>query len=203
MSRRLAVIALALAAVGLSGCVSLFPKSDPSQLYRFEATVPERPESKEQVGVLRLTSGFARASSGDRILTINTGGEVAYIAATRWVSPASVLFDEQVAQAFHSAGRARLIGRGEVVKADYALKLDVIDFEAVYDQGPKAAPMVQVTIRGILTTTRDRGVVSDKLFSAKVRASDNRVGAIVPAFNQALSQTLTEIVAWVDEVPAL
>jgi cholesterol transport system auxiliary component len=114
-----------------------------------------------------------------------------------------VLFDEQVGQAFHSAGRARLIGRGEVVKADYALKLDVIDFEAVYDQGPKAAPQIQVTIRGVLTTTKDRGVVDDKLFTAKVRAGDNRVGAIVPAFNQALSQTLTEIVAWVDAAPPL
>lgn len=202
MSRRLAVIALALAAMGLSGCVSLFPKTKPSQLYRFEATVPARPEAKEQIGVLRLTSSFARASASDRILTVNEAGEVAYIAQTRWVSPASVLFDEAVSQAFQSAGRTRLISRGEIVKAPYALKLDVVEFEAVYDQGPKAAPEIQITIRGVLTGTQDRGVVGDKLFVAKVRAGDNRVGAIVPAFNTALSQVLTEIVAWVDAVPA-
>lgn len=202
MSRRLAVIALALAAMGLSGCVSLFPKSKPSQLYRFEATVPERPENKEQIGVLRLTSSFARAAAGDRILTVNDAGEVAYIAQTRWVSPASVLFDETVSQAFQSAGRTRLISRGEIVKAPYALKLDVVTFEAVYDQGAKTAPEIRVTVRGVLTATQDRGVVGDKLFTAKVRAGDNRVGAIVPAFNAALSQVLTELVTWVDAVPA-
>lgn len=202
MSRRLAVIALALAAVGLSGCISLFPKAKPSQLYRFEATVPQRPESQNQIGVLRVTSGFVRAAAGDRILTVNASGEVAYIAQTRWVSPASVLFDEEVAEAFHSAGRVRLVSRGEIAKAAFTLKLDVVDFEVVYDQGPKAAPQINVVIRGVLTNSQDRSVVGDKIFTAKVRAGDNRVSAIVPAFNQALSQTMTEIVTWVDETPA-
>lgn len=202
MTRRLALAALALAAVGLSGCISLFPKSDPSQLYRFEATVPARPVSPEKIGVLRLTSSFVRAAAGDRILTVNQGGEVAYIAQTRWVSPASVLFDEEVAESFHSAGRARLVSRGEIVKAAYALKLDVVAFEAVYDQGPKAAPQIVVTVRGVLTNSQDRTVVGDRIFTAKVRAGENRVGAIVPAFNLALSQTMTEIVTWVDGAPA-
>jgi len=202
VSRRLAVITLALVAVGLSGCVSLFPKSDPSQLYRFEATVAQRPEGQPQVGVLKLTSGFVRAAAGDRILTVNSGGEVAYIAQTRWVSPASVLFDEEVSESFHSAGRARLVSRGEVTKAAFALKLDVTEFEAVYDQGSKAAPQIVVTIRGVLTNSQNRSIVGDRLFTAKIRAGDNRVGAIVPAFNQALSQTLTEVVTWVDDTPA-
>lgn len=202
MSRRLAVIALAFVAVGLSGCVSVFPKSEPAQLYRFEATVPQRPESANKVGVLRLTSSFVRAAAGDRILTVNQSGEVAYIAETRWVSPASVLFDEEVSESFLSAGRARLVSRGEITKAAYALKLDVVAFEALYDQGPKAAPQIVVTVRGVLTNSQDRSVVGDRLFTAKVRAGENRVGAIVPAFNQALSQTLTEIVGWVDSAPA-
>lgn len=202
MTRRLAVIALALAAVGLSGCVSVFPKSEPAQLYRFEATVPQRPESANKFGVLKLTSNFVRAAASDRILTVNQSGEVAYIAQTRWVSPASVLFDEEVAKAFQSAGRARLVSRGEITKAAFALKLDVVAFEVAYDQGPKAAPQIVVMVRGVLTNSQDRTVVGDRLFSAKVRAGENRVGAIVPALNQALSQTMTEIVGWVDAAPA-
>ncbi|MFZ5669154.1 MAG: ABC-type transport auxiliary lipoprotein family protein [Pseudomonadota bacterium] len=201
MSRRLTAAVLALAAVALSGCVTVFPKSDPVQLYRFQAA-PARQAAPAgpMFGVLRLTTGFPRASAGDRILTVSAGGEAAYIAGARWVSPASVMFDEQVAAAFQGAGRARLIGRGEVIRADYALKLDVLAFETRYDRGPRAAPEVVIRVRALLTRNRDRAVMGDQVFAAAVRATDNRLGAIVPAHDQALSGVLGELVAWVDAV---
>lgn len=201
MSRRLTAAALALAAIALSGCISLFPKAEPAQLYRFEAAAPAPSAATGPVfGVLRLGTSFPRASAADRILTVNDKGEAAYIASARWVSPASVLFDEEVATAFQGAGRARLIGRGEVIKADYSLKLDVTTFEAHYDHGPKAAPEILVSVRGVITRNRDRALVGEQVFSARVRASENRVSAIVPAFNTALTQVLGQLVAWVNAV---
>lgn len=201
MSRRLTAAALAFAAIALSGCISLFPKAEPAQLYRFEATAPARTAATGPLfGVLRLGTSFPRASGGDRILTVNDRGEAAYIAGARWVSPASVLFDEQVASAFQGAGRARLIGRGEVVRADYSLKLDVQTFEARYDRGPKAAPEIVVALRGVVTCNRDRALVGEQVFSTRVRAGENRVGSIVRAFNAAISQVLDQLVAWVNAV---
>lgn len=201
MSRRLTAAALALAAIALSGCISLFPKAEPAQLYRFEARPPAQTASAAPVfGVLRLGTSFPRASAGDRILTVNDRGEAAYIAGARWVSPASVLFDEQVARAFQGGGPARLIGRGEVIKADFSLKLDVQTFEVRYDRGPKAAPEIVVTVRGVITRNRDRALVGEQVFNARVRAGENRVGAIVPAFNAALTQVLGEIAGWVNAV---
>ena len=38
------------------------------------------------------------------------------------------------------AGPARLLTRGDFSKADYVLRVDVTQFEAQYNQGPKAAP---------------------------------------------------------------
>lgn len=199
--RRLAVAALAVAALGLSGCISLFPKSEPAQLYRLDArTAPGAPAAGPAFGVLRLSTGFPRASAGDRILTVGPGGEAAYIAGARWVSPAAVMFDELTAQAFQGAGRARLITRGEVARADLTLKLDVQAFEAVYDNGPKAAPKVVVTVRGVMTDSQTRALLGDRLFTAEVRAADNRVSAIVPAYDRALGQVLGELVAWVNGV---
>ena len=201
MSRRLTAVALALTAIALSGCISLFPKADPAQLYRFEAHPPSRMFPPGPLfGVLRLQSAFPRASGGDRILTVNDQGEAAYIAGARWVSPASVLFDEQVTTAFQGGGRARLIGRGEVIRADFSLKLDVQTFETHYDHGSKAAPEVVVVVRGVITRNRDRALVSDQTFTARIRAGENRVGAIVPAYNTALSQVLGEVVGWVNTV---
>lgn len=201
MSRRLTAAALALAAIALSGCISLFPKADPAQLYRFEAAAPAPAAATGSLfGVLRLGTSFPRASAGDRILTVNDRGEAAYIASARWVSPASVLFDEEVSSAFQGAGRARLIGRGEVIKADYSLKLDVQTFEAHYDRGPKAAPEIVISVRGVITRNRDRALVGEQVFSSRVRAGENRVSSIVPAFNTALTQVLGQLVGWVNAV---
>ncbi|MFZ4606371.1 MAG: ABC-type transport auxiliary lipoprotein family protein [Caulobacter sp.] len=201
MSRRLTAAALALAAIALSGCISLFPKAEPAQLYRFDAAAPATATATGPLfGVLRLGTSFPRASAGDRILTVNDRGEAAYIAGARWVSPASVLFDEEIGSVFQNAGRARLIGRGEVIKADYSLKLDVQTFEAHYDRGPKAAPEIVVSVRGVITRNRDRALIGEQVFTARVRAGENRVGAIVPAFNTALTQVLGQLVAWVNGV---
>lgn len=200
---RLSIAALAVIAIGLSGCISVFPKAEPAQLYRLDAepTVGAAPAGRP-FGVLRLSTGFPRAAAGDRILTIGDSGEAAYIAGARWVSPAAVMFEEQTALAFQGAGRARLITRGDVVKADYTLKLDVHAFEVIYDQGPKAAPRVVITVRAVVTKADDRALVGERVFSASIRAGDNRVSAIVPAYDRALSQVLGDLVTWVNGVGA-
>ncbi len=194
-AKALTVTALALS---LSGCISLFPKAKPASLYRFgesDVSVPKGPPGA-MFGVLKAPSAFTRAAAGDRILT-SSNGEVAYIADARWVSPAFVLFEEAVARAFQNdPGRARLIGRGEVAKADLVLRLEVRTFEADYVNGPKAAPEVVVRVRGVLNRNSDRALVGDQVFEARVKAADNRVSAIVPAFDQATAKVLGDVVAW-------
>ena len=197
--RSLALVALA---VSLSACVTVFPKSEPSQLYRFDGTPPAGGPSAptaagEQFGVVRAGSGFVQAASSDRLLTI-TNNQVAYIANSRWVSPASTLFNEAMARAFDAnTGPARLMTRGEVGKADYSLRADVTRFEAVYDRGPKAAPNIAVELRVSLVKA-DRTLAGSKLIHAEVRAGDNRVSAIVAAFDQAVGQVLGQLVDWVN-----
>jgi cholesterol transport system auxiliary component len=197
---RTAAMALAVTALAasLSACISVFPKTKPASLYRFGETavsVPKGPPGA-MFGVLKTPSAFTRAAAGDRILT-STNGEVAYIAGARWVSPAFVLFEEATARAFENdPGRARLIGRGEVAKADMMLRLEVRTFEADYVNGPKAAPEVVVRVRAVLNRSQDRALVGDQVFEAKVKAADNRVSAIVPAFDEATAKVLGDIVAW-------
>ena len=193
-------LAIAATAAALAGCVSLFPKADPVGLYRF-GNDPATPVSKGPpgalFGVFKTPTIFTRASAGDRILTF-TNGEAAYIGDARWVSPASVLFDEAVSRAFEAdPGRARLIGRGEVAKSDLMLRLEVRSFETVYVNGPKTAPEVLVQVRGVLNRSSDRALVGDQVFEARVKASDNRVGPIVQAYDSATGKALGDITAWV------
>lgn len=203
--RAIALAALVAASVGLAGCISLFPKAKPATLYRFGAApaaaapaTPAGPSTAPAGGfaILKGPTGFARAAATDQILTM-TGGEAAYIAEGRWVSPAIVLFDEAVSRAFDAdAGPARLVSRGEILRSDYTLKLDVRAFETQYVNGQKAAPEVLVAVRALLTRNSDSVVVGEQMFEARVPASENRIGAIVAAYDAAVSQTLRELVLW-------
>jgi cholesterol transport system auxiliary component len=184
--------------LSLGACVSLFPKTTPAQLYRFGvASAPaQAPGASAVFDVSSMPTGFAHAAEGDRILTVN-GTEAAYIAQARWDAPASILFDEAETQVFEgSGGPVRLLGHGDPASARFSLKLDVQTFEARYTGSAKSAPTVVVTVHALLVSTLDRKVVGDQIFVSQAPASDDRVGAIVQAFDAATTDVLNQIVGW-------
>lgn len=201
MMRSPAILRLALAstaAIVLSGCVTLLPKSKPVDLYRFgeagAAVSASAPTGT--VGVFRASSLFQREAGGDQLVTI-TSGKVAYLAETRWVAPAAVLWDAAVLTAFDAdPGPARLISRGEAGKIDYVLRLDVRNFEARFDKGLKAAPTVVVRVRASLTSGSNRTLTGERIFESQITAADNRVSDIIPAYDRAVAEVLKDIVAW-------
>jgi len=189
---------LAAPAVLLAGCVTLLPKEPPAQLYRFGGDLPPVPRPAVSFGVEPLSISFAAPSAGDLILT-TTGHEAAYIRGARWVSGASVLFEQALANAFDAdAGPARLMARGEIARPDYFLKLDVRTFEARYLQGQGAPPTVVVEVYAALSPPTGRQIAGDQIFTASVPAQENRAGAIATAFDQATGQVLQQMVKWVD-----
>ena len=195
------LIGLGASAPALSACISLLPKSKPAHLYRFGQPAGDEAVTAAtgQIGVFRTNATFQRESAGDQILTVD-GGKVAYLAETRWVAPASVLWDEAVLAAFDAdPGPVRLISRGEPAAAAYVLRLDVRNFEARYANGPKLAPTVVVRVRAAMTRGTDRGLVAERIFEKQTPAVDNRVGAIVSAYDRAVAEVLEDIVAWTTE----
>ncbi|WP_374569865.1 ABC-type transport auxiliary lipoprotein family protein [Phenylobacterium sp.] len=193
---------VALAAAALAACVTVFPKTKPVQLYRFTAPQPaaEAPQGEvTPVGVFKNRTSFSRAVASDRILTMS-GSKAAYIADARWVSPASVLFDEALNQAFDdNVGPARLVVRGEASRAAYFLRVEVNGFEADYDHGSRGAPTVLVKLRAVLTRSSDRALIGDVTFDVRTRAKNNRVGSIVEAFDEASGEAIAKLIAWTNE----
>lgn len=201
MMRTSALLRLAVTgacALMLSGCISLLPKTKPSTLYRFgQATSAEAAQSATagRVGVLRAGGVFQRESAGDRLLSV-TDGKVAYLAETRWVAPATVLWDEALMAAFDAdPGQVRLLSRGEPGSAAYILRIDVRNFEAHYDSGPKAAPTVLVRVRAVLTS-RTGAPAGEQILESRKPAGDNRVSAIVAAYDQASRDVLGQLLTW-------
>jgi cholesterol transport system auxiliary component len=191
---RLKTLALAAALVlpvALGGCISLFPKAKPVQMYRFGAAAPA-PSAPTGRGALvqKGATDFPPDAAGDHILTV-TGSQTAYIAGATWVSPAAVMFDAALLRAFDAPGSARLVERGEPLAAPSTLRLDVRAFEARYP-----GPSVVVQVRATLIRNSDRSLIGEKMFDATVPAGDNRQGPIVAAFDQATSQVIADIRNW-------
>jgi cholesterol transport system auxiliary component len=196
--RSLAAIAAATLSLGLGGCISLFPKSTPAQLYTFGMAMPATHAANAGApafNVMRAVTAFAPEASGDRILTAD-GQKAAYIAASRWVSPAATLFDAAETRAFDADdGPAKLIRRGEIAGAPAELRLEVQTFEVRYHG---AAPTVVIEVRAVLVGLSNRAVIDTKTFASHQTVSDNRVGEIVQAFDAATIDVLGQIVAWTD-----
>lgn len=192
-------LAVAAAALALAGCVSLFPKSEPAQLYRFgpSSTAGEGAYSGTvAMGIAPVD--FVAAASGDKIMTVN-GSEVAYIAASRWAVPANTMFAEALENSFERNARVvNIVGRREMRAANLMLDVDVNAFEVRYENGAGTAPVAVISLDAKIVRFPDRVVVSHRTFEARQPASDNRVGAIVQALDAADNQVLGELVTWAD-----
>lgn len=191
--------ALAAGALALAGC-ALLSSPDPVQTYRFGGPAAAASPAEGQAG-LRAVSlrrvEFPEAVEGDKILGV-TGTETAYIAGARWVSPAADLYMESLENAFSAqATRVRAIGPRELSRGDHSLNVDIRAFEARYD-APGLAPMVVVTARARLLALPDRSVAAERTFTVQQPAAENRVSAIVEAFDIATRDLNTQIVAWTD-----
>ncbi len=199
MIRRGGVAAtLSALGLGLCSCVSLFPKSQPVQLYDF-GQLPPPPAgtvAPSAIGVVLSGITMPAAAVGDQILTV-TGQDVAYIAGARWVVPAGLMIQGDAQRAFEARGqRVRLLHRGDFGGAVAQLHLDVGDFEARYE-APGAAPTVVVSLRA--TLTRPTGVlIAEQTFTARQPAAENRIALIAAAYDKAVIDVLGQVVAWTD-----
>jgi cholesterol transport system auxiliary component len=191
------LVAVTAIAVAMSGC-SLLSTPKPVQLYRFGAGAPEAagatPQAMAPVPVALRRIDFPEASKGDRLLGV-TGNETAYIKGARWVSPAETLFNDSLESAFASNPRVRLIGRREPGIATRVLSVDVTRFEARYD-APGGTPTVVITARARLTILPERSVASEEVFTVFRPANENRVSAIVDAFDVASRDLNSQIADW-------
>lgn len=203
MSPRPPALALVGAAL-LAGCVTVLPAAPPAQLYRFGAeagapTAAGAGPTDASVGApgLALASvTLPRAAAGDGLLAV-TGDEAAYLAHARWVSPAAVLMAEAAERAFSAhPGGVRLLRRDEVGAAAATLSLDVRDFEVRYASAG-AVPVVRVTVQATITR-RDGVLAAERTFAVDQPAAENRLSAIVPAYDAATRQALGELAAWAD-----
>jgi cholesterol transport system auxiliary component len=74
----------------------------------------------------------------------------------------------------------------------------VRNFETRYLNGQDAAPTVLVRVRAALSRPRSADSAREQIFEARAPAADNRVGAIVAAYDQATADVLAQLARWLE-----
>ena len=189
-----------LCALSVSACVSLLPESEPVSVYRLSAPEPANFAGEDWVIVEIDTPNAPRGLAGDHIAILHDGVSLAYIQDARWISPAPQLVQALMIDTINAEDRHLAPTRADDgVRADYELRLDLQEFEAVYDRGPDTAPLVRVRLSARLVAEQGRRFAGARVVTVEVRAHANRTTAIVAAFDEAASGASREIADWTAE----
>jgi len=193
-TRRLILVALAVAPTGCSGLLAGAPA--PNLYTLTPVPTADFSPSGARVSWQLLVDAPVSAAALDteRIALSRSPTTVDYFADAAWTDHAPLLVQSLILQSFENSGRIAAVGRESMaLRADYILSTELRHFEADYGSG---SPVAHVEITAKLVKALDRNIAAQQRFDAVVPAKANQVPAVVEAFNAALHQSLRQMVDW-------
>jgi ABC-type uncharacterized transport system auxiliary subunit len=187
------VVGCGLAGLGLAGCGSLLQsKSPPASVYLLSAaaaTPGAAVAADLQIRKPRVRTGL----NTDRIVALYSDRHLDYFAGAMWSGPVDEVVMDLALQSFRTGANLRSVVDAEASAAgSYWLDIEVLDFQAEYDTA--AAPTVHV--RFLARLGDSSGHVLGRFEAAERRtATDNRLSAIVEAYDQSAGAALAQIVS--------
>jgi cholesterol transport system auxiliary component len=195
-------MALPLLMLLLTACAgSLFKnKTAPPTMYLLSATPKSSTadSAKAPVATIDLAVLKLRVRAGldtDRIAALYPDRRMDYFAEVRWSGPLDEVLQDLAVQQFHSnPGLRNVSAETSVFASPYWLEIEVADFQAEYAVG-SSVPTVHVHLLARVGNSGDRHVLGRFEPDIHEAAADNRMTAIVDAYNRAADKALAEIAA--------
>ena len=139
----------------------------------------------------------------DRIAVLYPDRRLSYLADARWSGPLDEVVQDLALQAFRAHAALRNVhADASSFGGGYWLEIEVADFQAEYSARPgeaggidSGAPVVHVHLLGVLGGSGDRSVLGHFEANERRPAAENRLGAIVEAYDQAVDAALAHLVA--------
>jgi cholesterol transport system auxiliary component len=194
---------LALLGVMLAACAgSLFKnKAAPPTMYMLSATrkptAADPPGDNVAADLAVLRPRVRAGLDTDRIAALYPDRRMDYFADVRWSGPLDEVLQDLAVQEFHVDLKVSNVSADASVFASaYWLEIEVMAFQAEYSYagGP---PTVHVHFQARLGNSGDRHVLARFEPDVREAAADNRMSAIVDAYNRAADQALSDIAAGV------
>jgi cholesterol transport system auxiliary component len=192
-----------LGLVGLSvlaGCGGFFQsKRQPPAVYLLSVkAAPSGAEIPADLAVLKPRVRIGLDS--DLIAVLYPDRHLDYFAGARWSGPLDEVMQDLALQAFRGNVNLRTVhGGASAFGSAYWLEIFVADFQAEYAAGEGAsgghAPTVHVRLLATVGTAGERRVLGRFEAERRQPAAENRLTAVIDAYNQAATAALGEIVA--------
>jgi ABC-type uncharacterized transport system auxiliary subunit len=130
----------------------------------------------------------------DRIAVLYPDRRLDYFADARWSGPLDDVVQDLAVQAFRNSVRLRNVSSdASAFASGYWLEIEVADFQAEYASAG-APPTINVRLLARVASAGDRNILGSFTAAARQNAADNRLTAIVEAYERAVNSALAEIV---------
>lgn len=184
--------------VALGGCNGLLLSDrPPPSLFRLspKSSFPADLPSVDWQLVLEAPVADAGLNT-QRIALTRSPHQIEYYARANWTDRAPAMVQTMMIESFENSGRIVSVGRESLgLRADFVLKSELREFQAVYDGG--GPPVVYVGLALKLVEMPRRAIVAATDLGATARAEADTLEAVIRAFDEASGRVLKELVAWV------
>lgn len=189
----LATIALSLS---LSGC-GILPKQESLRIIAPQVHVAPDPSWPQVAWQLTVAHPTANDMLDSRRIAVNPApGQIQVYKGVAWDYSVPDIVQTAIVETFEDSGKILAVGRQSgTLHADYALQLDMREYQAVY-RNPASPPEVTVTINAKLVDNISSRVVASRTFREVVPASATSVSAVAQAFDSALTAFVHDLVGW-------
>jgi ABC-type uncharacterized transport system auxiliary subunit len=197
----LAAATAAVLMAALSACTgSLFKSKEPAQAVYMLTIAPESARTEIPADLTILRPRVRPGLDTSLIAALYPDRRLDHYAAARWSAPLEEVVQDLALQAFRGDAHVQNVHTDiSSFGTGYWLEIDVADFQAEYGASGSAAgsapPTIHVRLAARLGASRDRHVLGQFEADVHESAADNRLTAIVDAYDRAASAALAKIVA--------
>ncbi len=178
----------------VAGCSGFHSNESATQVYTldpvFAASKAAAPDTAANLQLLRPL--VAPGLDTERIALRRSEQRLDYYAASRWPEPLPEFLQSLAVEALRATGKYRTVqANGAAFASDQVLQIEIRRFQAEYaGDGP---PTVHVQLLATLGQRADRKVLASVSADSSVPAVENRMQAVVAAFQKATAAALSEL----------
>lgn len=170
------------------------PAGAPSEGVAGASSVPTATPGAASAASLRVLRPLAGPGlDSDHIALARSDRRLAWYAASRWAAPLPDMLEALAVETFRRAGSWSAVeGSRGIAVPDDLLEIVIRRFEAD-EAGSAGPPTVRVALDCTLVRREDRMLVASFTVERAVPASENRLGAVVEAFEHAADAALAAV----------
>ncbi len=184
-----------------SACSGFRSGGSPAVTYNLRATAapatadaPAAPSRLKAFSIQVMAPVAGPGLDSDAILLTAPDHRLEHFAASKWAAPAPRMLASLAAETLRNRGVLAAVHDDiSPFPGDYLLRIAIRRFDADYAAGTGAAPAATVVLDCTVGTRVDRKLLATFVAQATVRADDNRMGAVVAAFEQATQDAMGKL----------